>query len=46
VNKTRKALKFLEINEYASKSYGAPWGWSRIENILGNEGFNASVFKK
>jgi len=46
VNQAREALEFLKINEYAGKSYGAPWGWSRVENISGDEGFNAAVFRK
>jgi len=46
VNQAREALKFLELNEYVAKYYGAPSGWYRIENISGHEGFNASVFRK
>ena len=46
VNQAKRALEFLAINEYASKTYGAPSHYSRMENILGNEGFNASIFKK
>ncbi len=46
INKTRKALGYLELNEYASKNSGAPIGWIRVEDIRGEEGFRATVFKK
>jgi len=46
VNQAKKALEFLKLNEYTSKPYGAPYGWTRLETVSGNEGFNASVFKK
>jgi len=46
INQAKRALEFLIINEYASKTYGSPSNYSRMENVLGNEGFNASVFRK
>lgn len=46
INKARKALKYLRLNEYAAKQLGALSGWERVENIRGNEGFRATVFRQ
>lgn len=46
IQKSQKGLKYLELNEYALKNYGAPIGWERIESVRGLEGFRATIFMK